>query len=462
MDVEDIQPGENFAQTIERTLGKCSHVLAVIGPHWREILEARAKQQDEDYVVHELATALKQKKTVVPVFVAGATPASLTALPPELADLSFHQAVELHDSSFNDDCDRMAKTLHLTREWSKKPLLWLVAGAAILGLLALAAANVGFGPWHGAHERKLQVTGLLKTAHTQIERADYQTAFQSYQQALNLAPKNGSALDGQVDASMLWLENFHAIAPEGQKAEDIAASILPQIGTVLDAGLARTSGKDARAADIVAHLGWLHWLNEKIAHREFGNAERCFAQALGIEPSNVYAHAFLGNWLLQTNGDSAAAIKHFQIALAASSHRELVRRMQLGGLFENDAPGMRVEFIKALNQVRLNHEPLDKDLRDRTSYLYSPTVNDARELHDALTAVPPDEAWQTFLWLNPERPGESDSALRDFIHASLAEISGKRAAALEEFRSVSNLLKTMHANGRIADYTTDAIRRLTH
>ena len=463
MDVEDIQPGQNFAQRIEGTLTSCSHVLAVIGPRWHEILEARAKQQNTDYVVHEIAAALQQKKTVVPVFVAGATVASLTALPAELAELSFHQAIELHDSSFNDDCDRLAKTLHLTPPGLMNRLRWLAAALVlVLVLFALFAAQAGLGPWRASHQRKLQIAQLLKTADGQVQQAEYPAAFQSYQQVLDLSATDQTALNGQVDAALLWLENFHALAPEGQSPADIAAPLLAKISDVLDAGLARTSGKNTRAADIVAHQGWLHWLNQKIAAKEFDNAERYFAQALAIDPANVYAHAFYGNWLLQTNGDTTQALKHFESALAAHSHTDLVRRMQLGGLYHNDAPGMRAEFVKALNQVRVNHETLEQDLRDRVSYLYSPTVSNANELRETLTAVPPGDAWQTFVWLNPPKPGMAgEKPLADFIHANLTEISGNREAALTEFKALANRLKAMDAGGSLSDYTTAAIRRLS-
>ena len=461
MDVEDIQPGQNFAQAIEQTLTGCSHVLVVIGPRWHDILETRAKQQDEDYVVHEIATALTKKKNVVPVFVGGATAAALTALPTMLADLPFHQAIELHDSSFSDDCNRLAQKLQLKSRVSKKPLVVLAAVAALLAILAFVAANLGLGPWRASHERKLQITQLLKTASTQLSESEYPSAFQSYQQTLAVDPTNQTALDGQVDSAMLWLQNFHVPTPEGQKSEDIAAPWLAQMKTVLEAGLARSNGKDKRAADIVAHMGWLHWMNEKIAFKEFGNAQRYFVQALAIDSSNVYAHAFFGNWLLQTNGDSAQAIKHFESALATKTHRDFVRTMQLGGLYENDAPGMRAEFVRALNEVRVNNEPLDPNLRARVSYLYSPTVSDANELRETLTAVPPDDAWKTFVWLNPVRPDDKEPpVLRDFIQASLAEISGDRAKALVEFKALDQMLIAKHFNGRMADYTKDAIGRL--
>ncbi len=455
MDVEAIQPGQNFAQAIEHTLGSCSHVLVIIGPRWHEILKARAQQPNEDYVVHEIAATLKQKKTVVPVFVGGATPSSLTDLPPTLADLSFHQAIELRDASFNDDCDRLAAKLGLTPSILGRPV-WLVAAAAVLGLLLWVAAQAGLGPWQASHERKLQVARLLSTAQTHLRESESESAFQSFQQTLALEPNNPAALEGQVNAAMLWLDHFSVVTPEGQKAEDIATPILAQLNTVLTSGLARTSGKDKRAADILAHLGWLHYMNEKIAFKEFGNAERWFAQALAVDPANVYAHAFWGNWLLETNGDTAQAIQHFNAALATNQQRDLVRSMQLGGLLHNDAAGMRAEFVKALNQVRINNEPLDPQIRDRVSYLYSPTVSTADELHETLTAVAPDDAWKTFLWLNP-----GASPLADFIRANLDEISGNRETSLAEFKTLAKVEQEKRMGGRMIDYTAAAIRRLS-
>ncbi len=463
MDVENIQLGQNFAQAIEQTLSSCSHVLVVIGPRWHEILQQRALQpNEEDYVVHEIAAALNQKKTVVPIFVGSATPAAFTALPPALADLPFHQAIELRDASFNDDCTRLATRLRLTPTGPKTRMLALM-GVAVLAILLLLAAKAGIGPWHVSHERKLQVDRLLSTAQTDLRETDYESAFQSYQQLLTLDPNNSIALDGEVNAAMLWLDHFHVVAPEGQKPENVAATTLAQLNSVLTGGLARADGNKTRAADILAHLGWLHYMDEKIAFKEFGNAERFFAQALTLDPSNVYAHAFWGNWLLQTNGDLALAQKHFASALATNSQRPLVRSMQLGGLLENDAPGARAAFVQALNQVRINNEPLDQHIHDRVSYLYSPTVNTAAQLHETLTAVPPDDEWKTFLWLNPEQAADANPPLlKDFLQASLAEISGDRATALAEFKSLAILLKANHADGRMADYTADATRRLGH
>ncbi len=458
MDVEDIRPGQNFSEAIDQTLAQCSIVLVVVGPRWLEILQQRAAKSEQDYVVHEISAALARKANVVPVFVGGATAAALSGLPASLADLSFRQAVELHDGSFKDDCNRLATSLELARSRSfLKPLLWSAA-AAVLAIALLLAANAGIGPWRASRERNARVADLLKTAATQSSQTEYESAVDSYQQVLGLEYSNRAALDGQVEAAMLWLENFHVLAGEGQKAEDLAAPVLARLKTVLEAGLARTSGRDARAADILAHLGWAHWLNEKIAFKEFGGAERVFSQSLAIDSSNVFANAMMGNWLLQTHGDSAAAMRHFQIALSTGSARPLVRSMQVGGLLHNNDPGMHAELARILNDMRKNNEPVEPGIKSRARYLYDASISQGNEFREVLAAVPPDENWETYLWLSRGTPAD---IRQDFVHASLAEFSDNRAAALGEFKTLLPRLRAGGSSDRMIDYAVAAIARLS-
>jgi hypothetical protein len=461
MDVENIRPGQNFAEAIDQTLAQCSIVLVIVGPRWFEILQQRAATSQHDYVVHEISAALARKANVVPILVGGATAATLSGLPPALADLSFRQAVELHDSSFKDDCTHLVESLKLTRTRSvSKPLLW--SAAAVVTIATLLTINMGIGTWRSSRERNARITQLFKTAATQSSQTDHESAFDSYQQILNLAPTNRAALDGQVDVAMQWLEHFHVIVGEGQKSEDLAGPPLARLKIVLEGGLARTSGRDARAADILAHLGWTHWLNEKIAFKEFDGAEPLFRQSLAIASSNVFANCMMGNWLLQTRGDSAAAMRHFQIALATGRERPLVRTMQLGGLLHNDEPGMHAEFAKALNQMRLNGEPLEPGTRSRAGYLYEVTASEENEFREVLAAVPPDENWKTYLWLSPSPSADAVQQCRqDFLHASLAEFSGTRNAALSEFKTLLPKLKAQGMSYRMVNYVLAAIARLS-
>ena len=462
MDVESIHPGQNFAEAIDRTLSQCSSVLVVIGPRWFDILQQRAARQEKDYVVHEVSAALGRGVNVVPVFVGGAKAAALSQLPSELAELSSRQAIELRDDSFKDDCTRLAAALNLTKKGSV-PTPWLWTGAAaVVGIALLLAFSAGVGPWRAARERGARVAQLLETAATQSSQAEYESAFDSYQQILAIDSTNRTALDGQVDAGMRWVENFHVLVSEGQKAEDLAGPPLSRIKTVLEAGLARTDGRNTRAADILAHLGWTHWLNQKLAFKEFDGAERFFSKSIAVDSANVFANAMLGNWLLQTRGDTAAATRHFDAALATGKERPLVRQMQLGGLLHNNEPGMHAAFAKALNDMRSNNEPLEAGIKSRAGYLYDVGSSQGEEYREVLTAVPPADNWKTYLWISPSAPRDAGQQLqRDFVHASLAEFSNDRSGAATEFKALLPKLKAQGMSYRLIDYAQSAIKRLS-
>lgn len=141
MDVEDIQPGQNFAQAIENTLSKCDYLLAVIGPRWLESMTARAAT-GEDFVRHEIAVALTRGLTVIPVLVGGATMPTATDLPPELAAFSRCQAVEIRDSGFDADATRLVDFVagRATDRRGRAALL-VIATAAVLALVGWLAVS---------------------------------------------------------------------------------------------------------------------------------------------------------------------------------------------------------------------------------------------------------------------------------------------------------------------------------
>ena len=113
MDVEDIAPGDPFGRTIDDTLARCDIALIVIGPRWAEILRQRAQQQPRDYVCHEIEAALERQIIIVPVLVGGANVTELAGLPDTISALSQYEAAELRDSTFSEDCTRLAKSLRL-------------------------------------------------------------------------------------------------------------------------------------------------------------------------------------------------------------------------------------------------------------------------------------------------------------------------------------------------------------
>ena len=107
MDLQDIAPGQNFAQSIDDTIATCQCVVVVIGPRWLEGLQKRA-QSSEDFVQHEIAAALRRSITIIPVLVGGARMPSADQLPPALSGLSYRNALEVRDDRFDEDAARLA------------------------------------------------------------------------------------------------------------------------------------------------------------------------------------------------------------------------------------------------------------------------------------------------------------------------------------------------------------------
>ena len=476
MDFEDIAPGQRFAQTIEDTMARCDTALIVIGPRWAEILHQRAQEQQPDYVCREIQGALARQITIVPVLVGGASMAQLSGLPEGLAALAQYEAAELRDSTFKEDCVRLANALRPvstvpaagmgSKLGRYKKLMAAVGVVAIMTLLLAATGWMGIGPLGAYRTRKAAIDEMFATARTQAARADYQAAFKTYENLLKIDPRNPSALDLQLNAAMRWLENFDVPAVEGRKLEDLAAALLDEVTPVLDAGLAKTRGPSSRAADILAHIGWGRWLSYKLTDRgETGAAERDLRQALATDPSNVFAHAMLGNVMMQTGGQTEEALRHFRIAGEQNKERPLVRQLELGVLIYPHEGETRLELIRVANDMRRNGEPLDDRERNRILTTYNPTVNSAEEIKAALSAVPPADAWATYLWLDTPMKSAGDVEYQrmrhDFVQASLLEIEGKREGALASFESLRDELKRRKYSGRIVSHVDTAIKRLS-
>jgi hypothetical protein len=261
---------------------------------------------------------------------------------------------------------------------------------------------------------------------------------------------------------MAWLRDFRVTVAEGQRPEDIAGPPLAEIIGVLEAALARTGGHGPRAGDVLAHLGWAHWLNRHIAQNEFGDAaERTMRQALAVDPDNVFAHAMLGNWLLQTHGDVAEALRHFDAAEKTQKERALVRQMELGGLLSREDPAIPPALMRALNQMRKNGEPITDRIRWRALAYFRP--GNREEVRAMLTAVPAREAWETFEWLDrrsPEDDSRYEGFRREYIHALVLEIEGKREEAAALLAALTEKMRAARFSGRLEGDVADAWKRM--
>jgi tetratricopeptide (TPR) repeat protein len=336
-------------------------------------------------------------------------------------------------------------------------LSWVGGATAVLGLIG--SLSGWFHTFDSHRTQRAELKAQMAVAETQAKQGEYESSVRSYRDVLKGDPLYAPALEGQLDAAMLWVENFQVLGKDNEKTTEAAGPLLDEIMPVLDAGLARSKG--SRAADVQAHLGWAHWLNWHIAEREYGPAaEKNLRAAVELDKSNVYANAMLGNWMLQNNGDFREAIGHFNTAVATGKARPLVRGMQIGGLLHDEVQGARAELVKAVNDMRKNGEAINDEEKYRIlSFCYSTFDSDQTKLSESLAAVPEDEAWKTYLWLADNHQDRTAPLVRDFIYANLLEVSGKRTDALEKFRALQQnpQARQFTFKGRV----DDAVKRLS-
>src|SRR5205085_402683 len=113
MDIDRIEPGEDFVQVIETAVGACDVLVALIGRHWLTITDGTARRLDNpnDFVRLEIAAALDRDVRVIPVLVQGATMPGARDLPDELMKLSRRNAFELSDRRWKHDVDQLIVAL---------------------------------------------------------------------------------------------------------------------------------------------------------------------------------------------------------------------------------------------------------------------------------------------------------------------------------------------------------------
>jgi len=114
MDVDTIDPGVDFVEKIEQTVGSCDVLIAVIGKLWLTVVDEQGRvrlQNPEDFVRLEIQTALDRKIRVIPALVGGARMPRSQDLPSELAALARRNAFQIHDDSFRQSMSRLIESL---------------------------------------------------------------------------------------------------------------------------------------------------------------------------------------------------------------------------------------------------------------------------------------------------------------------------------------------------------------
>jgi len=119
MDVDSVDLGEDFVKTIEKTVGSCDVLIAVIGKGWLSSCDQEGQRRldnPEDFVRIEIATALKRDIRVIPVLVAGASMPRSRDLPDDLKALVRRNALQLSHERFRTDSERLASAVERALE----------------------------------------------------------------------------------------------------------------------------------------------------------------------------------------------------------------------------------------------------------------------------------------------------------------------------------------------------------
>ena len=142
MDVDDIRPGENYHEAIERRISKVDTLIVLVGPHWLDARDEdgnRRLDDPKDLARQEIETALKRGVRVIPTLVRGAELPDAEELPESLRPLLDRHAFRLSHAGFHDELDslitRLGGKIRRGKISNRKGILIGAAGTFVLLLV---------------------------------------------------------------------------------------------------------------------------------------------------------------------------------------------------------------------------------------------------------------------------------------------------------------------------------------
>jgi hypothetical protein len=111
MDIDTIEPGEDFVTVIENAVSSCEILIAVIGQKWLSGSGSGQLDNPNNFVRLEIATALRRNIRVIPVLVQRASMPKAQDLPEDLDKLTRRNAIELTDLRWQTDVDQLISVL---------------------------------------------------------------------------------------------------------------------------------------------------------------------------------------------------------------------------------------------------------------------------------------------------------------------------------------------------------------
>jgi len=186
MDVTDIEAGVDFVDVLQRAVGSCDVLLAVIGREWLTCTDRNGRRRlddPHDFIRLEIGIALTRNVRVIPVLVEGAVVPTASELPSDLEGLTRRQAVELRDARWNADVESLAGVLdrvlgpraagnESARNQPRHVKLWGLAAVALVAALVAVATLV---PRDGSPPSTPAAQNVPSTPAAAEQRAPVQT-----------------------------------------------------------------------------------------------------------------------------------------------------------------------------------------------------------------------------------------------------------------------------------------------
>ena len=112
VDIDSIEPGEDFLDAVERSLKASAVMAVVIGPRWHSLTDGNGRRRlddPEDLVRTEVRRGLEDPSIrVIPILVGGTSMVGRTDLPADIRGLATRNALHVDDGRrFHADVDRL-------------------------------------------------------------------------------------------------------------------------------------------------------------------------------------------------------------------------------------------------------------------------------------------------------------------------------------------------------------------
>jgi TIR domain len=114
MDIDRIEPGQDFIDAINHSVAEAGVLLVLIGREWMKMTDKSGVSRlnnPEDFVRLEILAGLEQKTVIIPVLLGDAEMPSAQALPAPLQPFARRNAIEISDSRFHSDVDRLIEAI---------------------------------------------------------------------------------------------------------------------------------------------------------------------------------------------------------------------------------------------------------------------------------------------------------------------------------------------------------------